>query len=70
MCFILHVPYAWVLMLLHVVYQEESLFRSRHMVSTGSDMTCDAYVGVCNDLLLRMYLPCMSFVRLSLFFLE
>lgn len=70
MCFMLHVLYAWVLMLLLVVYQEKSLFRSRHMVSTSFDMTCDAYVGVYNDILSRMYLLCMSFVRPDLFLLE
>ena len=31
--------------------------RSRHLVSTSFDMTCDAYMGVCNDHLLRIYLP-------------
>jgi hypothetical protein len=44
--------------------------RSRHLVSTSFDMTCDAYMGVCNDLLLRMYLPDMSSHELVYLLLE
>ena len=44
--------------------------RNRHLVSTSFYKTCDVYMGVCNDLLLRMCHPRTSFHDLVMFLLE
>ena len=51
-------------------YYMLSTKRSMHLVSTNLYMTCDAYMGVCNDLLMRMYLPRTSSHDLVYFLLE